>query len=170
MLIVEDGTGLGDANAYATVEYVDEYHSTRGIMSWTGTTEEKETAIVRATDYIETRWGPRFLAARQFPTQALSFPRVGLRTREGHPVTGVPENVLRATAEYARRALTIILMPDPVVDDTGQRVASRSESVGPISESVSYSTFQQALIELRPYPSADRWLLPFVAPGGQVTR
>ena len=51
-LIVEDGTGKEDANAYVDVAFADDYFNFRSNSNWTGTTQEKESWIVRATDYI----------------------------------------------------------------------------------------------------------------------
>ena len=54
MLIVEDGTGLANANAYVSVEFADEYFSARGNQTWVGLgSADKEAAIIKATDYLE---------------------------------------------------------------------------------------------------------------------
>lgn len=69
-LIVEDGTGVSGANSYAPVTAVDAYLTDRNRQEENGwddlTTPEKEANIVKATDFIEQRWGLRFLGARQF--------------------------------------------------------------------------------------------------------
>jgi len=165
---VEDGTGLDDANAYALVAFVDSYHSDRGNSDWTGTTPEKETAIVRATDYIERRWGAYFKGSAEFPgVQALSFPRINLYDRDGVAVEGVPTKLQQAVAEYALRALTASLLSDPTTDDN---ITTLRERVGPIETETRYS---ENLVgyELPEYPAADALLYDYIiARGGRSYR
>lgn len=165
--IVEDGTGVAGANAYIPVAYADEYFADRGETTWTGSDTVKQQAIIKATDYIETRWGDSFKGQPEFldPRQPLSFPRAGLYDRAGQPVEGIPDNLKRATAEYALRALSAALMPDPTVNATGVVTGTR-EKVGPIETETSYSGFMQNG-RLRAYPAADRLLAQYVAGGGR---
>lgn len=168
---VEDGTGLIDANAYVDVAYTDSYFLDRGNAVWAAaTTEEKETAIIKATDYIEIRWGSLFLGRAEFPEtpQALSFPRVNLHDRNGYWVSGIPSNLKKATAEYALRALTDALLPDTVTEDNGLIVASKTEKVGPIEERTSYQIGVPRI--LRSYPTADRLLREYVTVSGRNYR
>ncbi len=69
-IIVEDGTGVPSANSYETVAAADTYLSDRNRQeenSWDDlTTPEKEANLVKATDFIEQRWGLRFLGQREF--------------------------------------------------------------------------------------------------------
>lgn len=69
-LIVEDGTGVNGANAYVDVAFVTTYltnrnRETENLWSTVGTAPQ-EGAIVQATDFIERRWGLRFLGQREF--------------------------------------------------------------------------------------------------------
>jgi hypothetical protein len=59
-MIVEDGSGIVNANALATEVFVDTYFNDRGIATWTGTTTVKENAIIKATDYLNKRFSTRF--------------------------------------------------------------------------------------------------------------
>jgi hypothetical protein len=155
---LEDGTGLEDANAYISVAFADSYFADRGITEWTGTDTVKEQAIIRATDYIETRWGQSFLGEPEFPDtpQALSFPRLDI---------GIPMALRRATAEYALRALATSLMPDPTVNPIGV-VSGTREKVGPLETEVSYSGLLTNPT-LRAYPAADRLLAPLLIGRGR---
>lgn len=68
-LNVEDGTGvIALANSYVGVAEADNYHVARGNAAWAAaaTEEIREEALIRATDYIETRFGQRFLGRKQF--------------------------------------------------------------------------------------------------------
>ena len=103
----EDGTGLADANALCDVTFADAYFEDRRVSAWSGTDAVKEAALIKATDYIESRWGRlarnggRFLGTLQFPAvQALSFPRLGIDADDA-----VPVGVCKAVAEYALSSL-----------------------------------------------------------------
>ena len=55
---VEDGTGVTDANSWATISFINAYFTDRGIATWTGNqTTIKEPAAIRATDYVHKRFG-----------------------------------------------------------------------------------------------------------------
>jgi DnaT-like ssDNA binding protein len=135
--VVEDGNGLPDANAYVSLDYANDYFASRGVAAWASVADsDKQTAIVRATDYIETVFGPKFTGSKAFvscppdPTvdQALSFPRdnriafignanysdiqfldFGNDAFKGAPLTKpviMPPALLKGCCEYAFRAIT----------------------------------------------------------------
>lgn len=54
-LIVETGAVVAGANTYASLATVDAYHLARNNTTWTGYDEVKESAILRAMDYIEAQ-------------------------------------------------------------------------------------------------------------------
>lgn len=164
--VVEDGTGLPDANAGASLAEVDAYHSTRGNAAWTGSDDVKQQAIIRATDYIELIDSSKFRGCPEFEVQRLSFPRLYLVDRYGRSITGIPEKYKNAIAEYALRALSGSLLQDPVTDERGLLVTSFSEEIGPIKEATTYAV--QALTQS--YPAADLYLQDFLIPGGRVIR
>lgn len=68
MLIIETGSGIRRANSYVTVTIITNYLTERGREtenSWsTATTAQQEAAAIAATQYIDTRWGPRFKGTR----------------------------------------------------------------------------------------------------------
>lgn len=118
-LIVEDGSGLPDAEAYISVADADAYHHARGNVAWAAlTTEAKEAALRLGADYMGAVYGPKWCGKRLTDTQALDWPRTG---REG-----VPEAVRRANAELAVRASA-----GPLLADQGPAV--KQETVGPLS-------------------------------------
>lgn len=293
---VETGSGTPGANALASVAFVTSYLTDRGRnTAWdAAATAVKQAAIIAATDYIETRWGPRFMGSRaqrrvdgrvasgvinfsgqptngetvtlglktyrfvaalaqendvligttvaesvanlagaigatglgttvhedtqpnyeaaaidQAPAlaayartqgengnlvawsttvvastisgsgtledgldqgeQPLSFPRVGLYTRDGTAVVGVPLKVRQATAEYAERALSATLAPDPTVDATLVPVLAKREKVGPIEEETTYAIGGLPVL-IKPYPAADRLLADYVSSAGGAVR
>lgn len=165
--VIEDGTGKADSNSYTSTTEADLYFSDRGITAWAGTPEEKQAWLIQATDYIDGRFGGRFLGATQYteaPAQSLSFPRIGIATV---PAGTIPVNLKKACAEYALRAKSGILAPDLQVDESGFAVQGRTEKVGPIEDTVQFAVgagVQQML--LRPYPAADMLLRGLVRSTG----
>jgi len=105
-LIVEDGTGLSNADALVSLDYCDAYHSDRGNSTWAGTDTVKEQAIRRASTFLSRgfRWKGRQLNGR---AQAFPWPRSGVVDDEGYAVAGdaVPDEIEKAVAEAALREL-----------------------------------------------------------------
>lgn len=123
-LIVEDGSGIANAESYAAVAFADDYAARFGNVAWAladGAT--KESALRRATQYINTRYV--FDGKPLTATQALAWPR----TVAPWPVAAVQS----ATCELAARALDGALYTDqadaPVTE----------ESVGPVTVKYGYS-------------------------------
>ncbi len=153
---VEDGTGLAGSNAYLSVTEADDYHEGRGNTAWADgavTTALKQDAIVRATDYIEKRFGTKFRGCRRSGDQALEWPRLDAWDDSGYSFADIPVKLKQAVAEYAIRSLTLFeLSPDPrspvqpqshltgatqSTEATGE-VAKLREKVGPIEEETEF--------------------------------
>lgn len=166
-LVVEDGSGLDNANTYVSIDDGNTYHALRGNSAWTAASEgEKATALVHATQYVDTRWS--FIGELTNPAtasvvgQALAWPRmddgVNLLDSRGNEVgmDEVPVWVVNATLEYALAYLTTgRLLPDPEVpDDAGRFVSLKREKVGPIEEETRYSDTRGTRI-VKKYALAD---------------
>jgi len=130
-LIEEDGTGVATANSFADLAWLDEYHADRGNTTWAAALQTaREQAAIKATDYIVLVYGGRFGGYRMFPQQALPFPRYGiLADAPGYMIdpNSVPEEVKRAQAELALRALTAPLLPDQA-----RGGAIKRQQIGPL--------------------------------------
>ena len=138
-LVVEDGTGLSTAESYISVANADSYHSVRGNSTWTGADALKESALRRATTYIDGRYGPRFSGYRRLARdQALMWPRSDATDVEGWTIENddIPVEIERATAEAALRELVDpgSLSPDVEISTSGSIIR---EKVGPLE--VEYS-------------------------------
>jgi hypothetical protein len=198
-LVAEDGNGLPTANAYVDVAFADAYFTLRANAAWTAAnTAAKEVAIVKATDYIDTVWGTRFLGTQAFISdppnpavdQALQFPRDTREVFVGNidymdvnyvypsnlvvvadltkPVV-IPTALKKACCEYAVRALANALLVDPTVDPTGVAIAGSTQKVGPVESSVTY--FNTGGISItQPYPAADLLLKPLLKASGRAIR
>lgn len=81
-LVLEDGTGASaSANTYVEVTDVDTYCINRGLTDWaTLSTTDRETAILRGMDYIETQ---DFRGVRMVFSQPLEWPRYGVYSEYG---------------------------------------------------------------------------------------
>jgi hypothetical protein len=162
---VESGSGDAGANAYMSVAAVDTHHADRGTTNWNDfTTPEKEQAIVRASDYIDKRFGRRFRGLRNTKEQGLEWPRTDAFDDDGFLLSGadaLPRQLLKACAEYALRAAVCgILAPDPPLpvpkqdptdmgtrpeqEETGQLTRKR-EKVGPLEEDKWFETTSQVI-------------------------
>lgn len=165
--VVEDGSGLPDSNAYITIAFADSYHSDRGNSTWTGADSVKQSAIIRATDYIDKRFGIKFKGYRKIKEQALEWPRLDAYSPEGWAYTNpddVPRKLQQACAEYALRSLIDgELAPDPDDQISGSLVLNRVK-VGPIEEEKQFksdSASKESLTSIvsassiQEYPAAD---------------
>ncbi len=163
--LVETGPGTPGANAYDTVANIDTFHADQGMTEWTNfTTPEKQQAIVRASFYIDKRFGRRFVGVRSTKGQGLEWPRLSAFDQDGFllsDVDAIPRQLLKAVAEYAVRAAVCgILAPDPPLPvpkqdptdmanrpeqaETGQLTRKR-EKVGPLEEDKWFETTSQVI-------------------------
>lgn len=179
--VPETGVGLSNANAYVDVAFADAHHLDRGNAGWTGSATVKEQAIVRATDYVDKRFGRKFRGFRQGKAQALEWPRIDAFDDDDFlfsDVDVIPRQLKKAVAEYALRALLLKpLAPDPALPfqdrDTigtgstqssgsgaGAIVASR-QKVGPIETETKNSESTSSSIHTSKGSSqVEGWMIP----------
>lgn len=99
-MVVENGTGMNNANSYVSLEYADDYFSVRSEDKWeTLDISDKEVVLIKATDYIDNVfiWTGRKVK----PSQSLRFPRIKLYDYEGNEIEGVPNCLKDAVCECA---------------------------------------------------------------------
>jgi hypothetical protein len=112
-LIVEDGTGLANAESYASVAEFQAYHANIGndVTLITDTTIEQ--LLRRATQYMVSVYRSRWQGRRTLSTQALDFPRYDVIV-EGYSVLSniVPAEVKNACCELALKANSATLLDD----------------------------------------------------------
>lgn len=102
--------------------------------------------------------------------QGLSFPRDDLYLMDGTQVVGIPHDVKVCQFEYAVRALTATLAPDPTQDASGRIVIEETKKIGPIEKSVKFA--EGAVLEnaFKSYPMADVLMGKYLGFGRRVTR
>jgi uncharacterized linocin/CFP29 family protein len=166
---LEDGTGIAGANAYVTVAEVDAYHLDRFNPGWKGDTEQLEAAIIRATDYVETRWRGKFRGQKASSTQGLSFPRENLCDELGNALTGVPQVLKNVVSILALCALAGPLYVQVASNTQGQAVTRLKRKVGPIETDTQFVAGGQ-VSTVKKYPEADRLMGNLVTSGRRIIR
>lgn len=173
-IIVEDGTGITDANSYASVAFADAYFTDFANAAWAALTQPaKESALMQASQYIDLVWSRVYPGTKYRETQGLGWPRL-VCCKDTDPT--FPLALQKACAEYAVRASAGPLAPDPSYDDTGRQASLVREKVGPIEEerrwTSSTGVIQPTLF--RPYPVPDGMMRSFLPvsgfAGGRVIR
>lgn len=156
-LVVEDGTGLTSGNSYQSISGASGYHARVGNDVWFDyTADEQAAALVSGTRFVEARF--RLVGQRLTSGQALHFPAVGAWDADYFLWEDVvPPAVAEAVSEYALLSIQgQVLFPprDPAVEGA---ITSRSETVGPHSESFSFAS--PIRLDLPRYPEQDQILI-----------
>lgn len=154
-ITVETGTGLPDADSYASIIEADARCASLGATAWAALGEEgKEIALRKATLFMatyRTRWAGR----RVCQQQSLDWPRYNVLV-DGFilPSTIVPADVVNACIDLAVRSLVGPLMPDLTQ-------AVKKKKVGPIE--IEYAAGTNAEKE---YREIDAVLAPYFGVSG----
>jgi len=166
-LITVDAVEVIDtiANSYASVSDFLTYWLERNTDYSDYDPEALQANLIKATDYIERRSGQKFFGIRYDGTQALSWPRQSVYTRDGVAVIGVPLAIRKACMEYAARALLgTALWSDPAVNRNVKKTVSQ---LGPIRDEVEYVG---GGLTSETFPLADALIAPFVMTPGSTYR
>jgi hypothetical protein len=103
-LLVEDGAGIPDANAYISIPYASQYFRNKRLEAWEAlTVDEQEGAIISGTQLVDISF--KWKGARKTLEQGLNWPRAGIAL-DGFPIEGVPVMVKKASAEAAYLSMT----------------------------------------------------------------
>lgn len=160
-LIVEDGTGLADADSYASLADAAAYHESVGNAAWAALDSDtvREQLLRVATYYMVETYRTMWAGTRMTSTQALDWPRYEVPMVDApggdywaayYPSNEVPAAVKRACAVLALKASTTELSPD-------LGPAAIREKVGPIE--VEYSAGYQQQTR---YQAIDNMLAPLL--------
>jgi len=168
---VQDDTGLiANANAYITVaEYKAYFADLNDELAIDYDDVDIQAGIIKATQYIDTRFAYGGLPLNSVVEgQLTQFPRCFLYDNRGDSVDGLPGLLKNATAEYALRAISADLAPDPEVDSRGKVTYKRELVVGAVEEETHFADGVSAEI-YKPYPKADAMLKQYLKAGGAGT-
>lgn len=152
--VVEDGTGLPNATSYVSLEYAKQYFARKGYTAWDSLTPEvQQNELMNGTEYADKKFGPKLDGRPLKDTQALEFPRTGLKDRYGRPITGVPDNIKQATCEYAILSQTGRLYPQ--TSQVDENIKRESVKVGPITTTTEYVESRRQIVYLdHAYPDS----------------
>lgn len=144
---------LSTANAYIAVQFFKDYHDERG-NAYTAVDTDIEKAIVRATDYMDSRW--TFAGSRQDADQSTECPRSGVYDpTTSWLLNGYPAELEEACAEYTMSALASSLYPSPNVDTTGLQVKMTKKKADVLEKETEYFQSGSSSSAKRAWPVAD---------------
>ena len=138
VLVKEDGTGLANANSYASLVDAEAFHERHtNLYAWSTATEsQKETALAMATRLIDELW--QFNGYRANEGQALQWPRERCPDPDKGSASSaliwasgnyfdrnvIPKGIIEATCEMAKQQLVV----DRTLTPEGEGIHSDSAS------------------------------------------
>lgn len=150
-LIVEDGSGLANAESYVSVAGAEAYATARGLAFSASPADPAEQALRRATQWLDAVFLASFPGQRtNGRSQALQWPRVGAHDSEGEAIASdeIPVEIVHATIEAAVRELK---SPGSLSPDVTPGKIKKSAKVGDIA--VEYAIGSGSAQEQRPIVS-----------------
>lgn len=99
-LVVENGTGLPDANSYCDLDYAVEYCTMKGYTDWLKLSENQQKIfIIRGTEFVDNFYTWKGIRHRQ--SQSMAFPRDDIYDDDRYLVDGIPDKLKKACIEAA---------------------------------------------------------------------
>lgn len=143
-LVVEDGTGVVNADSYASLATVDAFQAARGGTAWAAASApNREIAIRRATDYLDLY----HISGEQLSsTQSLSWPFESPLTDSWPRDLSILSKAVCLLAPIALQAGDLVAR----VPDEAQ-VLSKTDRVGDLSESRTYADVTDSVTLLGGY-------------------
>jgi hypothetical protein len=160
--------GDAAANSYVSLADANTYHTARANSAWTGTDAAKEAALIRATQWLDGRYGDRWPGTRwKLRAQALDWPRIEAYDRDGTDIDydSIPPEVVAATCEAALRELATPGSLSPDVTPGTAKVLTEVKGIKwtPLRSSAGAQDMTPTLT------AVDRALAPIIGGGnGQV--
>lgn len=157
--VQNDSGSVAQANAYVTVAEFKAFQDDRGGNYAAYSDSLIEKAVVRATDFLDTRYS--FVGVQRDVGQGTQFPR-WLEGKEFSatyvklPQSGIPRALKHATSLLAMRSLGgVVLLPDPTFNVAGQVVGVKKK-VGPIETDTQYAEVAPGMQQEAPkFPDVD---------------
>ena len=160
-IVVEDGTGLTNANSYAGAADAKTYHADRGNTAWAAAASASQTAaLIKATSFVDGRYFGRFRGL--FPVdsaQALQWPRVDATDARGYFISGVPLALKEAVYEAA-----LLFLSEDLNASQERGGAVKKVKVGLVEQEFSDFAPAETL-----YPSVEQKIRPLLASTGSAS-
>ena len=131
-IIVEDGTGVANANSYVDTTYLTTYASNRGLVL-PQNQETQERMLIKATDYLEAL-RVKFKGTKAVDTQELQWPRKdvyidGIEFAKNN----IPEELKKAQCQLiVEQEAGVALYPAPRTSSTEGIVTEKT--IGPMTK------------------------------------
>lgn len=164
-LILEDGTGVTNANAYVSATAVRAYATLRGVaLPAIADPDPVEILIIKATDYLESLAYIMFSAV---VTQALSWPRTRICHEPDPTKFLMPTKIVNAQCQLVLEQFMndIVLLPSTPGGAAGQFVIREKVDVIETQYSERLGTLSTPTM-----PAVDALLRELVVPGGGIGR
>jgi len=156
LTVQNDAGTVVNANGYITVAEFKAYHDDRGNSYGADSDALIGSYIVRATDYIDTRF--RFSGSKLADGQTTQVPRAEVYDGAGVLIEGIVTDIKAATAEYALKAKTASLYQDTPAPTGGLAVTRKKVKVDVIeteTEFASSGAGSPGVAVIGAYPLAD---------------
>ena len=160
-IIVENGTGLSNAQAYCDYNYFHAYVTERGIVHSHSQAQIEAALVVAAKDWIDGQH--EFAGEKLVSTQALQFPRTF-----DDDLDSFPDAVKLANAKAAWLHLQGALLVDTTAISTSGAIASESSKLGPLGESMEYVAGTQPIYSRILPKDLTNLLKPYLSSGGMA--
>ena len=161
-LVIEDGSGLSNAESYVSVADADTYVTAyKGANTlWDAATEgAKEVAARQSTQYVDgtSNWKGEIESS----TQALDWPRNYVYDEIGTAIDGLPVNVANATAE----GMFLIITGETLTANVSRDDQIKRDKVDVLeTEWIDGATYQTT------FPELTRWLSGYTKTSGRTQR
>ena len=141
-ITVEDGSGMRNADSYASVAAADAYWANRTHMAFSTTwaaasTAQKEGALREAASHLDSLYNAFYRGRRRSYIQGLEWPRISAEDECGYPLPDLPPILVKANIELASRAVSAPLAEDQ--DRYGRVKRFRERVEGAIDEEIEYA-------------------------------
>lgn len=166
-LVVEDGTGLANAESYDSVAGIGVYLAAFGDTSWAAaSTAAQEVAARKGTRFIDASGVEEWQGYALRPEQSLAHPRVGIVV-DGYELAyaPLPARLKQAQALLSLAALTTDIYPNLAAGSAPTE--SETIKVGPIEIS---STFLGSASPVEVFRLAEDLLRPLKYASTRVVR
>lgn len=168
--VVETGSGLIDANSYISLSDASSYVADHGNSStWSAAADaSKEEALRLGTQYIDLKYGNRYIGRKATRDQALCWPRLTVVDADGYSYDSneIPNCLKQATVEAALR----VIEGDDllgVVENPGTIKREKTALPGPLSEEIEYVGGKS---QVPYYPKIGALLRPIIKSSNMMSR
>ena len=170
-IIVEDGTGISNANSYVTLAEATTYFANKGFLGFAGTDDFKNQNLINATTALDALYGQRYISfLRDEVTQSLLWPREQIWDRHSRRINDdqIPTVLKNAQCEMAVLSQNgVDLYPE---GRKSSNVTGESVTIGKISQSFTYQRTPEQQATYDGFRQIELILWPILNPQSKAIR